>query len=218
MAKALAPIQRESISALVGEELRRGILDGRFAPGAQIGEAQLAEQFAVSRGPVREAMARLVQEGLLVSEPRRGVFVRRLTPADVPDLYFAREAIETAAAVRVAGEQPAQQLGGLERLIERMAAAADKGRWNELAELDLRFHESVVDAAGSERLSRLFRTLAAETRLCLNALEGTYRQPTDVVDEHRELLVAICSSDERRVRATFERHLREAVANLLAAP
>jgi DNA-binding GntR family transcriptional regulator len=217
MSKALAPIRRESISALVGEELRRGILNSRFEPGAQMGEAQLAEQFGVSRGPVREAMARLVQEGLLVSEPRRGVFVRRLTHADIPDLYLAREAIEATAAVRVAGEQPAQLLGRVERLIERMTAAADKGRWNELAELDLRFHEAIVDAAGSERLSRLFRTLAAETRLCLNALEGSYRRPTDVVDEHRDLLDSIRSGDEPRVRAAFERHLREAVTNLLAA-
>ena len=210
------PIQRESLSEIVAAELRSRILDGTFDPGMQLAEVQLAERFSVSRGPVREAMARLVQEGLLVSRPRRGVFVRELVASDIPDIYLARQAIETTAAVRVSSRKADHQLGRLDRLVEEMAGVASKGRWKDLADLDLRFHEAVVNAAGSERLTRLFESLSAETRLCLNALEGSYGQPADVVDEHRELLAAIRVGDEDRVRATVIRHLDEAVRRLLA--
>jgi DNA-binding GntR family transcriptional regulator len=212
----VAPIKRESLAELVGGELRSRILDATFPPGTQLGEVQLAQQFNVSRGPVREAMARLVQEGLLVSRPRRGVFVRELTAADIPDIYLARQALETTAATRVAVSHADEDLASLDRLVGEMAGVAEKGQWNDLADLDLRFHEAVVNAAGSERLTQLFATLSAETRLCLNALEGSYTQPLDVVEEHRELMAAIRAGDETRVRSTVVRHLDEAVRRLLA--
>jgi len=218
MTQSVAPIKRESIATLVAEQIRSGIIDGTFAPGTQMGEVQLAERFDVSRGPVREAMARLVQEGLLVSEPRRGVFVLELATEDMPDIFLAREAIETTAAVRVCRTAPASLFTGLERLLDRMAGAARRGRWSELSEIDLQFHQAIVDAAGSVRLARMFRTLAAEMLLCLNALERAYPRPTDVVDEHRELLEALRTGDERRVVEAFTHHLAQAGENLTASP
>src|ERR1700754_1550329 len=70
---------------------------GAFSPGAQLGEVELAGRLGVSRGPLREAMQRLVAEGLLRSERNRGIFVRDLGEADVRDVYTARLAVEQAA-------------------------------------------------------------------------------------------------------------------------
>ena len=85
---------------MVTERLRDGIVTGTLAPGTQLSEVELAHSFGVSRGPVREAIQRLVQEGLLRSEPHRGVFVPVLTDADVVDVYLARAALESAALRR----------------------------------------------------------------------------------------------------------------------
>lgn len=81
-----APLERQSTAELIAERLRIAIMRGVLAPGAQLGEASLAAQFAVSRGPLREAMQRLVSEGLLRSERNRGIFVIELTDDDVLDV------------------------------------------------------------------------------------------------------------------------------------
>ena len=91
---SLEPVVQESTPALIARSLRRAISSGEFPPGTQLGEAALARQLGVSRGPLREAMQRLTQEGLLVSHRNRGLFVPDLTPEAVSDMYLLRRAIE----------------------------------------------------------------------------------------------------------------------------
>ncbi|MGB3662374.1 GntR family transcriptional regulator, partial [Mycolicibacter algericus] len=101
------PLSRPSTPELIAERLREAITRGRLTPGQQLGEASLAAQFEVSRGPLREAMQRLVAEGLLRSERNRGIFVVELSDDDVRDVYQARKAIERAAVIEVLGGDPA---------------------------------------------------------------------------------------------------------------
>ena len=98
------PISRTTLSGQITERLRDGILAGLYSQGDQLNEAELARRFGVSRGPLREAMQRLIQVGLLENRPHRGVFVPELTDEDLADIYFAREAIETAALGRIMAE------------------------------------------------------------------------------------------------------------------
>src|SRR3954467_10018607 len=97
----LEPVDRKSTPALVADQLRSAIMRGTFPPGAQLGEVELAARLGVSRGPLREAMQRLVAEGLLPSERHRGLFVRDLDAADVRDVYTARSAVERAAGLLI---------------------------------------------------------------------------------------------------------------------
>src|SRR5690625_5425200 len=101
----LRPPRRQSTVEYLAEQLRAAVMSGRLAPGAQLGEAELAEQFQVSRGPLREAMQRLVSEGILHAIVNRGVFVNELTLADVVDVYRARSLIERGALELVLAER-----------------------------------------------------------------------------------------------------------------
>ena len=101
MAQLLTPVVQETTPALIARQLRRAIGQGELAPGEQLNEAELSRHLGVSRGPLREAMQRLTQEGLLVSIRNRGVFVIEVTDDDVRDMYLARAAVERAAAARV---------------------------------------------------------------------------------------------------------------------
>ncbi|MBW3557926.1 MAG: GntR family transcriptional regulator, partial [Actinobacteria bacterium] len=83
-------VERRATASVIADVIRERVIDGSFPPGAQLGEVQLAEQLGVSRGPVREALQRLIQEGLLEGRPHRGVFVARLRGDDVVDVYRAR--------------------------------------------------------------------------------------------------------------------------------
>ncbi len=96
-------IPRTTLASMVGERIRASILDGDVVPGTQLNEVELAASFGVSRGPVREAIQRLIQEGLLRSEPHRGVFLPLLTTADIEDIFLTREALESTALRNITG-------------------------------------------------------------------------------------------------------------------
>jgi DNA-binding GntR family transcriptional regulator len=211
----LEPLQLQSTPALIADRLRSGILEGRFPPHTQLAEVELARQLQVSRGPIREAMQRLIQEGLLRAERNRGVFVVELGLDDARDVYLARGVIERAAAAIVAKQRPEAALTELEGIVDQLAASLG-GAWTEVIAHDLAFHQTLVEAAGSPRLSRMFRTLVAETRLCLIRLEPFYQEGTEVVEEHRAIAEALRSGNRRRVEGLLQVHMDEAAARLSA--
>lgn len=213
----LQPLQLRSTPELIADRIRAGVLDGTFPPQTQLGEVELARQLQVSRGPVREAMQRLIQEGLLRSERNRGVFVVELDDDDARDIYVARAAVEKAAAVRVARRGDPDDLAALDAVVERLAEAVESS-WTEVVEIDMEFHTTVVDRCNSERLQRMFRTLVAETRLCLVRLEPFYPHKETVVDEHRDILEAIRTRDETLVLQLIDHHMEEAAARLSVHP
>lgn len=209
----IEPVSRESTAAIIARQLRDAITTGALQPGTQLGEAELAARFQVSRGPLREAMQRLVSEGLLRSERHRGLFVIELEPGDVYDIYAARAAIERAALIRILRGDRHAAVAVLEQALDAMAAAADHDDTSALSGADLRFHEALVEASGSRRLVRMAGTLLIETRMCLAALQEAERLQ-DRVDEHTRILAAVKDGDEQRALALLEAHMEDAVARL----
>lgn len=213
---SLAPVVQESTPALIARSLRRAIAAGDFPPGSQLGEAALAGQLGVSRGPLREAMQRLTQEGLLVSMRNRGLFVPELTPEAVSDMYLLRTTIERAAIERVlaAGDGPACA-DRLDAAVEAMSAHADRPDSAEMVDADLDFHHELVEAAGSPRLSRVHETVIVETSMCLRATASTYGADEDRATEHRALAAAVRAGDLERATGLLDEHMRDGLARLL---
>jgi DNA-binding GntR family transcriptional regulator len=213
---ALEPVSREATASIIAGRIRKAITDGVFPPGMQLGEASLASRLGVSRGPVREALQRLIQEGLLRSEPHRGVTVAVFDEDDVADIFRARVGIERAAVEAFLERSEADrehEWSHLETLVAEMAEVKESARWADLADVDLRFHEALVAASGSKRLVRMYATLLAETRLCLAALEDAYPVRDDLVAEHRRLLEALAAADPSAADLV-ESHLRDAARSL----
>jgi DNA-binding GntR family transcriptional regulator len=206
----LEPLDRIPTATLVSRAIRARIIDGTFPPGRQLTEAQLAEQLRVSRGPVREAFQRLIQEGLLVSEPHRGVFVVTLDDRDLDDLRIARRAIEREAARQILASGNTAAIRHLAALVTEMAAAARSGRWDAVADVDLRFHEALVAAADSPRLDRMYMTLLVETRLAMAGMERDHSNPRTGVVEHRALVKSLRTGNEEEVLALIDGHLEPA--------
>jgi DNA-binding GntR family transcriptional regulator len=211
------PVHQQSTAALIARQLRDAIMHGYLAPGAQLSEAELSAQFGVSRGPLREAMQRLVQEGLVRSERNRGLFVKVLGEADVHDIYLARSAIESAAVRVILSGDTAAGVAELRSACAEMAAAAERNDMAKVSDADLRFHELLVAQSGSPRLVRMHETLIVETRMCLTALQDTYRLPADVVREHAEVVDAIAARDELLALSRLDAHTQDAIARLTPA-
>nr|WP_029767264.1 GntR family transcriptional regulator [Haloglycomyces albus] len=210
----IEPVDRESTAGIIAHRLREAIMTGALPPGAQLGEAELARRFNVSRGPLREAMQRLVSEGLLRSERYRGLFVLDLEPADVRDVYAARSAIERAAVIEVMNGDREQAAALLDETVWAMVAAAEKDDPTALSDADLRFHEVLIRASGSKRLNRIARTLLIETRMCLSLLQTTYQRVDERVAEHSRILNAIREGDTQTALALLEDHMEDAVGRL----
>ncbi|OQO92321.1 GntR family transcriptional regulator [Saccharomonospora piscinae] len=213
----IEPVNRESTASIIARQLREAIMTGSLPPGTQLGESDLAARFEVSRGPLREAMQRLVSEGLLRSEPHRGLFVIDLEAEDVHDIYWARSAIERAAAQRVVRGPDRERVADvLSDAVTAMAEADEQDDPTALSEADLAFHEALIAASRSGRLVRMARTLLIETRMCLSELQGTYgNQGVDErIAEHNRIIEALRDGDEDLLLTLLEAHMEDAVQRL----
>lgn len=215
MTNYLGPLAQESTPSIIADKLRAAIGHGELKPGAQLGEAELARQLGVSRGPLREGMQRLTQEGLLVAIRNRGLFVIDMTPADIRDMYLAREAIERAAARNILYGDYTSAGDALLAIVDQMAGAATPA---EVSDLDIAFHERLVQRAGSPRLSRMHQTVITETRMCIHALDETYAKSEVRESEHRALANAIRSGDRGLTDRLLAAHMDDAIQRLEHKP
>ena len=180
-----------------------------------MGEAELARKFGVSRGPVREAMSRLTQEGLLLPIRNRGLFVIHMTAEDIRDMYLAREAIERAAARKIIDGDHAAAGDELLLIVEQMTRATTPA---EVSEVDIAFHERLLQLANSPRLSRMHQTFITETRMCIHCLDETYAVSEVRGEEHRALANAIRAGDRELTDRLLIAHMDDAVARLASTP
>ena len=209
--------QRKVTSDLIAEYLRDRILDGTFAPATSINEVHLAAQLEISRSPVREALRRLVQEGLLVSTRNRGTSVVELGPEDIEDVYLARAAIEREAARLVLRGDTTGLTARLDAVLGDMFQALENDKGHDVATADVKFQQTIVQAAGSPRLERMFSTLAAETLLCVRQFQYLFERKESILAQHRRLRDFIEARDEEAYLAEIERHLKNSNATLEAA-
>lgn len=214
MTNYIEPLMQESTPSIIADKLRKAIGHGELKPGMQLGEADLARKLGVSRGPLREGMQRLTQEGLLVAIRNRGLFVVDMTADDVRDMYLAREAIERAAARKILQGDHVTAGQVLLDVVSDMSAAVAAGDATGVGEVDIAFHERLVQLAGSPRLSRMHQTFITETRMCIHALEETYSASEVRVAEHHALAEAIKAGGAALVDRLLVAHMDDAIARL----
>jgi DNA-binding GntR family transcriptional regulator len=208
-------VSKPTLAAVVTSELREAIISGRIPPGTPMNEVELAARFSTSRGPIREGMQRLVQEGLLVSSPRRGISVPILSAEDVEDLYFARSALERGAMLRIAERGiSAATIASLEQVLGEMALAMAEGDTPAVAAADLRFHEVLVAAAGSPRLAQMYEALVGQMRLGLNLVIDTYVERAGLVSEHQAIVRLLKAGDRRALLDAIDEHFDVALEDL----
>ena len=202
---------------IIAERLRQSILDGRLQAGDRLIEAELADEFGTSRGPVREAFRELAREGLVVELPRRGTVVSTLTEHDLSEVYSVREALDIAASrVVIAGASDAD-VRGLEIHLDALDAAPPRGgSYLDLAVHDLGFHRALVALAGNSRMSTISEQMLTQTMLLLRtaARYNPTLRTTMRPDAHRKIVAALTGRDEDAARGAIEAHYRYAEERL----
>jgi DNA-binding GntR family transcriptional regulator len=208
----LTPTVKRSLADDVVDRLRDAIFHGSFKPGEALREEQLAAMLDVSRGPVREALVQLEREGLVIVRRHRGATVARLSRGDLEDVYSLRLALERLAIQRATRYATDQDFAAMEAVLAAFDVALSHGpSEKEVAELDVRFHDLIYQAARHQRLYDCWANLKSQIYIFLlsrNVVDPDFREIT--VKSHAALLEAIRTRDEARATIEIEDHLRGA--------
>lgn len=211
------PLARTSTVDLIAEELRSAIYAGILPVGTALREVEISSQLGVSRSPFREAAQRLVQEGLLTAVPGRGLRITQITGAGITDVYEHRLAIESQAVRRLIAEGRSgqqQYLVALTNSFQNFQRASQGDDAWAIGDADLAFHQTLVDLAGSPRLSRAMATLVIETRIISLSAQDGYAVRKSISPTYGVLLQAIEEHNVDRAIAALEKQFADAVSRL----
>jgi len=193
---------------LVLKSLRLQIFRGSFPPGTKLVEAELADLYGVSRGPIREALIYLEQEYLVVREPRRGAFVRGITEDDVREIFGLRQALENYAAELTCGHLQPEHLERMQWCIDHMVELRLDAKWEESGELDIEFHRIPVQVSGHRRLAQGWDRLSGSL---LTLAVTTAPHYPDLIGEtqryHQEMFDAYARHDLGAIKASLAAHV-----------
>lgn len=207
----LERVPKATLRAHIVEQLRFAILSGDIPPGAPLVETALSERFEVSRGPLREALRQLIEEGLVVTVPYTGTRVAELSVEDVHEIYSLRTVLETFAFEQVWPRRDDRFRAELKRRNEVLIASIDAGddRASILNELD--FHGLVYEASGHKLLQRAWRGLRGRLQLYWAAHHRAHGRRGPKRDSHDSYIKAAFGADLEAMRREIADHMRRGV-------
>ncbi|MCD6076827.1 MAG: transcriptional regulator, GntR family-like protein [Ramlibacter sp.] len=190
----------------VAELLRQRIFRRELEPGSWIDEVKLAQEYGISRTPLREALKVLAAEGLVTMKVRRGAYVTEVSEQDLAEVYHLLSLLESDAAAVVAERATDVELKELQRLHKELeAAAADRERFFALNE---RFHMRLLELAGNRWRNQMVADLRKVMKLNRhNSLLKAGRVEESLL-EHRSVMQALAKRDPEAVRARMQEHFR----------
>jgi DNA-binding GntR family transcriptional regulator len=201
-------LKRDQVVALI----RQALLDGELRPGDRIVESALARELGVSQTPVREALAALSREGLVIKLDHRGTFVSSLKETELREVLTLRAVLEGYCARLAAERCSPSDLERLEALVDRMSTAASAGKISALIERDLEFHRQLYELSGHSLLREVLSGLQQRMRLALAFADAVYSADlTDVAESHRTLIDALRQRDPALAEAVAKKHVLEVV-------
>jgi DNA-binding GntR family transcriptional regulator len=191
--------ERFTIASEVVELLRWRIIDGSLPPGTRLREERLSKEMGISRGPVREAVRELEQEGLIAVEPYRGAVVMGISESELRRVLIPLRALLEKAAVEFALELMTEDdFKVLEGVIKEMRAVGESGSpttLRQLVELDVSFHRHIVESSGGYHTKQLWRVIQPRIRMGFYHLGSRHYHSSEIADEHEVLLSALRSRD-----------------------
>jgi DNA-binding GntR family transcriptional regulator len=188
--------------------IRDRVISGVYPPGHRLTEEDLAEQYGVSRIPVRECLRLLEGEGFVRVKPYTGTFVAELTAQDAADLLEIRCVLEPLAASRAAETRTDDHLQALKQILADGNAALAAEDLEQLAELNTKFHTVLTEASGNNSLNQIIGTLRHKITWVYSV--ELPRRAADSWAEHRLIINALERSDADSARALMVAHVRSA--------
>ena len=204
-----------SIVEAIASDLRARIFSGELVSSQTLTETDVASSYEVARPTAKAAIEKLVAEGLLVRGVHKTARVADLGPESVRDIYVARAYLESEVLRRLASSRTVP--AGAVRA-NKDIAALEAGSTLDVVEPDMRFHASLIDAVGNERISKMYLSLVGEVRLCMSRVQSLHLLDAALIQaEHQRLLELIEEGRGDEAARLLDVHLGRARARLVAA-
>ncbi|TKB54934.1 GntR family transcriptional regulator [Ferrimonas aestuarii] len=205
--------RQQTLAEQLADQLQIAIVQGQLSAGSKINEQDLAAQYGVSRGPLREALQKLERRRLVVKAPHIGARVAKLTIEELNDLYQVRAELE-AMACRLAAKQisPAK-LAELHMILDRQQRVFETQQGDYAVIDDIDFHLGIINASGNQTLIHtltddLYHLLQMYRNQC-----SAGRRPQRALEQHRQILAAIADGDGELAALLMRRHIEAGQAN-----
>ena len=207
----LGGLERTTTPEGVHRVLRAAILDGTVPPGGQLRERDIAADLGVSRSPLREALSRLEEEGLIVKIPFRGAFVMEVSPEDVAEIASVRLLVEPYAGELALDALRGSERPRLSRTIEDFHRATEQNDIPASIDAHLQFHRLFYDLSGHGVLRGLWNGWETKLRLYLSVDHRSYGNLHDIADEHERLAAVALEGDTEAFRRELAQHFQSAL-------
>lgn len=197
-----------SLRHKITDEIRKAIFQGKLKPGDRLREAEMAKQMGVSRGPIREAIRMLEQEGVLYSQPYKDTMVAEISREEVTEaLLPMRLTLETFAISKALPALDEQHKANLVRLVDDMKKAAADNDLYTLADCDLAFHEYLLTMAETPNMLGIWSSICNRIRLHFIVEGQAYDDFSPVLHGHDLLLNTILEGDMDKIKIQLARHI-----------
>lgn len=204
----------KSLRGQVFDKIRSDILNGKYKRGEELVESSIGKELGISRTPVREAIRQLELEGLVQLVPNKGVFVTGISEKDVRDIYLIRARLEGLAARMAAKNITPELLDAMEETVVLSEYHAKKEHYEQVCEMDSKFHKLLYKASGSRILEHTLTDFHQYVQRVRMASIMKKRRMEKSNDEHDAILTAIREHDEEKAELVATRHISNTVENL----
>ena len=196
---------------VVFNALRNAILRGDLKPGDRLMEMHLASKLGVSRTPIREAIRMLEQEGLAITEPRRGAMVAGMTEKDLEDVLLIRDALDELAVSLACENVNDEIIASLEASMKNFQKDIKGGNVNEIVAADEEFHNIIYRAADNRRLETIVNNLREQMYRYRYEYSKDKTVYSQLIDEHSRIIEGLKNQDVNGVKSTMHVHLENQV-------
>jgi DNA-binding GntR family transcriptional regulator len=204
-------VNRSTLADAAAEGIRQMILNGELAVGSPLRQEELAAQLGVSRTPLREAIAKLATEGLVVADSHRGAVVAKPSLDELRETYEIREALEVLAGRLAAELCTPEDIAALESVLALFTDVTDTAAW---AELNTRFHMEMYAISGRKQLCKLISTMRNRTELFVRMLVSSPDRLEQAHQDHVRILAALEARDPDATEEEIRAHLSTTVASV----
>lgn len=210
-------IDHRMLSDQVSTLLVRELIFGRLQPGQRINEAELARQLGISRNPIREAIRRLEERGLLVAVPRKGTFVRTFLHSDIDEIFSFRIVVERFAMEQALPQMTDTDIDRIAGFVDAMVAAANANDEIALVENDLAFHLEICRLSKNRQTLHAFTNIQAEVQMLITMAERQFESQMAAAVDHWPIVEALRTRNPQKAMDAIRDHIRDSWRHLLEA-
>ena len=187
--------------------IKKGIIAGKYTPGSDLQQLALSKDLEISRTPIREALLRLSQEGLVHLIPSKGAIVNHFSVEDMQDCFEARALLESSAAFSAIHNLCEKAVNELEEIVEKQQKAMNREDISQIYKYDTEFHHNLLQNTRNKRILTLIKGLTDESEVHRVRMMASPERIQKSINEHRGIIEAIRSKDNTKVKELLFNHL-----------